>query len=53
MRDQDRLYHIERARREMDLAYKAEKRAVMEAHMKLSALHMGRLKQSDEYCSGS
>ena len=53
MSDQDRLYHIERARRELDLAYRAEQDVVAEAHMKLSALHMARLKQVDERCSGS
>ena len=53
MSDQDRLYHIERARRELDLAYQAERQAVAEAHMKLSALHMARLKKVDDRCSGS
>ncbi len=33
-------YHIERARAELDLAYRAEHRAAAEAHMHLSALHM-------------
>jgi hypothetical protein len=51
--DQDRLYHIERARRELDLAYEAKSDAVSNAHMKLSALHMARLKQVDERCGGS
>ena len=51
--EQDRLYHMERARRELDLAYQAERHAVAEAHMKLSALHMARLKQVDERCGGS
>ena len=53
MSEQDRLYHMERARRELDLAYQAERHAVAEAHMKLSALHMARLKQVDERCGGS
>jgi hypothetical protein len=48
MSEQDRLYHVERARREMDLAYEADKQVVMEAHMKLSALHMARVKKSDD-----
>ena len=52
MPDQDRLYHVERARTELDLAYSAEKHAVIEAHMKLSALHMARLKDVDERCGG-
>ncbi len=33
-------YHIERARAELDLAYRAEQRCAAEAHMRLSALHM-------------
>ena len=39
-----RDYHMRRARSEIDLAYRAESRAVMEAHLKLSALHMARLR---------
>lgn len=38
-----REYHMRRARVELDLAYRAEKRTAMEAHLKLSALHMARL----------
>ncbi|HEY0149602.1 MAG TPA: hypothetical protein VGB70_11455 [Allosphingosinicella sp.] len=53
MFEQDRLYHVERARAEMDLAYSAEIHAVAEAHMKLSALHMARLKEADERCGGT
>ncbi|HEY7811282.1 MAG TPA: hypothetical protein VIA98_12990 [Allosphingosinicella sp.] len=52
MSDQDRLYHVERARTELDLAYSAQMPAAAEAHMKLSALHMARLKEADERCSG-
>ena len=33
-------YHIDRARAELDLAYRAEKASAAEAHMRLSALHM-------------
>jgi hypothetical protein len=40
-----RDYHIRRARMELDLAYRAEQRTAMEAHMKLSALHMVRLQE--------
>ena len=36
----DAQYHIERARAELDLAYRAEQRAAADAHMRLSALHM-------------
>jgi hypothetical protein len=46
-------YHVERARAELDSAYRAQHRAAAEAHMRLSALHMGRVKQLDETCSGS
>ena len=51
--DRDKHYHLERARMEMDLAYQAEHRSVAEAHMRLSALHMGRIKALDERCDGS
>jgi hypothetical protein len=53
MSDQDRLYHMERARRELDLAYQANNHAVIDAHMRLSALHMARLKQVEDRGSGS
>ena len=36
-------YHTRRARDELDLAYRAEARPIMEAHLRLSALHMARL----------
>ena len=39
----DREYHMRRATRELDLAYRAEARAAVEAHLRLSALHMARL----------
>jgi hypothetical protein len=35
-------YHIERARAELDLAYRADQRVAADAHMRLSALHMQR-----------
>ncbi len=41
-------YHIERARAELDLAYRAEQRCAAEAHMRLSALHMERARRSGE-----
>lgn len=37
-RDYD--YHVNRARAEMDCAYRARTHAAAAAHMKLSALHM-------------
>jgi hypothetical protein len=41
--DNEREYHTERARVELDQAYRAESSAAAEAHMKLSSLHMQRL----------
>lgn len=41
--EDDREYHTERARVELDQAYRAESSAVAEAHLKLSSLHMQRL----------
>jgi hypothetical protein len=40
-----RDYHMRRARVELDLAYRASQRQAMEAHLKLSALHMARLRE--------
>jgi hypothetical protein len=40
----DRDYHEERARAELDLAYHAEDKGVAEAHFRLSALHMERVR---------
>lgn len=40
-----RDYHTRRARGELDLAYRANCRAAMEAHLRLSALHMARLRE--------
>ncbi len=44
--ESSRDYHMRRARLELDLAYRAEARAAMEAHLKLSALHMARLRDA-------
>jgi hypothetical protein len=49
----DTSYYVERVRAESDLAFRAEHAAAAQAHMRLSALHMGRMKQLDETCSGS
>ena len=46
----DRDYHTQRARLELDLAYRAEHQAAAQAHMRLSALHMERLRQLDPSC---
>ena len=39
--DQD--YHIRRAQAELDLAYRSECSKAMEAHLRLSSLHMQRV----------
>ncbi|MEA3002866.1 MAG: hypothetical protein QOH81_1654 [Sphingomonadales bacterium] len=39
----ERLYHQDRARAELDWAYRAEGRAAATAHLLLSSLHMRRL----------
>ena len=44
--ESSRDYHMRRARVELDLAYRAEGWAAMEAHLKLSALHMARLREA-------
>jgi hypothetical protein len=49
----DREYHVERARCELDWAYRAERDTVAEAHLRLSALHMQRLRELDESCGGA
>lgn len=38
----DREYHVERARAELDAAYRAETTGVATAHLKLCSLHMAR-----------
>jgi hypothetical protein len=42
--EKDTEYHRERARAEMDCAYRATRNVVANAHMRLSALHMERLR---------
>jgi hypothetical protein len=46
-------YHVERAREELDRAYRASDQRVAAAHLKLSALHMSQVKDADEACGGS
>jgi hypothetical protein len=46
--DRDRQYHADRARAELDQAYRADHAAVVEAHMRLSALHMDRLRAYED-----
>ena len=49
----DREYHMERSRTELDWAYRAERETVAEAHLRLSSLHMQRLRELDESCGGA
>jgi hypothetical protein len=53
MTQEDREYHVERARAELDLAYRADKSAAADAHMRLSSLHMKCLQREDESCDGA
>lgn len=53
MSHEDREYHVERARAELDRAYSAKGSAAAEAHMRLSTLHMKRVQRADESCDGS
>ena len=41
----DREDHVRRARAELDWAYRAERREAIEAHLRLSALHMERVRR--------
>ena len=41
----DRDYHQRRARAELDLAYRADPRRAMVAHLRLSSLHMAALRE--------
>lgn len=43
----DRDYHIRRARDELDLAYRTTQVQAASAHMRLCALHIGRLHDID------
>lgn len=38
----ERTYHVERARAELDAAYRAERAEIAAIHLKLCALHMER-----------
>ena len=40
----DHDYHTRRARDELDLAYRSDNREASSAHLRLSALHMSRLR---------
>jgi hypothetical protein len=41
-------YHTERARAELDMAYRAERQDVASAHLLLSSLHMRRARAAAE-----
>lgn len=45
--ESDHDFHLRRARAELDLAYRSECQAAMEAHLRLSSLHMQRLGSAD------
>ena len=47
LRESDLHFHLRRAREELDLAGRSECRAAMESHLRLSALHIERLKGPD------
>ena len=52
--DQDDLdYHRERARAELDCAYRSVHQAAADAHMRLASLHMKCVQSGDEDCEGS
>jgi hypothetical protein len=53
MTQDDLEYHRQRARAEMDQAYRASSDAAAAAHMRLSALHMKCLQSEDEKCGGA
>jgi hypothetical protein len=45
-REQDHAYHVERARTELDAAYRADSGDVAAAHLRLCALHMRRARET-------
>jgi hypothetical protein len=51
--DADRQYHTERARTELDMAYRAERSDVASAHLMLSSLHMQRARGAAEPTAGT
>ncbi|HEX5183411.1 MAG TPA: hypothetical protein VFW19_09705 [Allosphingosinicella sp.] len=44
--DRNHLYHVERARAELDAAYRAEQAEVAAAHLRLCSLHMHRARET-------
>lgn len=51
--ESERDYHTRRVRDELDLAYRADRRRAITAHLRLSALHMQRLAGIDGDSGGS
>ena len=41
-------YHTQRARTELDMAYRAERQDVASAHLRLSSLHMQRARSAGQ-----
>jgi hypothetical protein len=48
MPTQDRDYHIDRARTELDRAYRTDNTAAADAHFRLAALHMRRISEASD-----
>ena len=46
MRDDDHFYHTERARAELDAAYRADAPDVAAAHLRLCSLHMQKAREA-------
>ena len=53
MAQDDLEYHVERARVELDLAYKAKGQSAADAHMRLASLHMKCVGRTDNVCDDS
>ena len=53
LREHDQAYHMKRACWELDRASEANRPDVAEAHRRLAALHMDRLRMLDERCGGT
>ncbi|MGZ8285189.1 MAG: hypothetical protein ACXW27_03375 [Allosphingosinicella sp.] len=51
--DSDREYHIERARAELDAAYRAAGSNAAKAHLRLCSMHMARARTLLEQAAGS
>ena len=51
--DRDQDYHMRRAREEMDRAYRADGWGAVDAHYRLSSLHMQRARALSQPAHGS